>query len=70
MLRPGNRVPVVQSLVSLTNSLMTNFLTVVAKVFSNTLIFLLQKFEKLPTFIQQKISMYLTYFKIEMLTSH
>ena len=37
--------PVVQSIVSLTSSLMTNLLTVVAKVFSNTLIFLLQKSE-------------------------
>ena len=33
---------VVQSIVSLTSSLMTNLLTVVAEVFSNTLIFLLQ----------------------------
>ena len=31
--------PVVQSIVSLTSSLMTNSLTVVAKVFSNTLVF-------------------------------
>ena len=36
---------VVQSIISLTSSLMTNSLTVVAKVFSNTLIFLLQKCE-------------------------
>ena len=35
--------PVVQSIVSLVSLLMTNSLTVVAKVFSNTLIFLLQK---------------------------
>ena len=39
--------PGVQSIVSLTSSLMTNLLTVVAKVFSNTLIFLLPKFEVL-----------------------
>ena len=39
-----NQGPVVQSIVSLTSSLMTKVLTVVAKVFSNTLIFLLQKF--------------------------
>ena len=39
--------PVIQSIVSLTNSLMTNLLTVVAKAFSNTLTFLLQKREKL-----------------------
>ena len=39
--------PVVQSIVSLTSLLMTNSLTVVhvSKVFSNTLIFLLQKCE-------------------------
>ena len=44
---------------------MTDSLTVVAEVFSNTLKFLLQKCEKLLTFFQQKISMYLPYFKIE-----
>ena len=38
---------------------MTNSLTVVAKIFSNTLQFLLQK-----------MSIYLPYFKIEILTSH
>ena len=37
--------PVVQSIVSLTDLLLTNLLTVVAKVFSNTLMFLLQKCE-------------------------
>ena len=37
--------PVVQSIVSLTSWLMTNSLTVVATVFSDTLIFLLQKSE-------------------------
>ena len=37
--------PVAQSIVSLTSLLMTNSLTVVSKVFSNTLIFLLQKCE-------------------------
>ena len=36
---------VVQSIISLTSSLITNSFTVVAKVFSNTLIFLLQKCE-------------------------
>ena len=35
--------PVVQSMVSLTSSLMTNSLTVVAKVISNVFIYLLQK---------------------------
>ena len=40
---PNDQGPVVQSIISFTNSLMTNSLTVVAKVFSNTLIFLLQK---------------------------
>ena len=37
--------PVVQSIVSSTSSLMTNWLTAVAKVFSNMLLFLLQKCE-------------------------
>ena len=37
--------PFVQSSISLTSLLMTNKLTVAAKVFSNTLIFLLQKRE-------------------------
>ena len=62
--------PVVQSIVSLSSSLMTNSLTVVSKVFSNTLIFLLQNvMQKLLTFFQQRISMYLPYFKTEILTS-
>ena len=37
--------PVIQSIVSLTSSLMTNSLTVVAKVFLNTVIFLQDKCE-------------------------
>ena len=41
---PGS---VVQSIVSLASLLMTNSLTVVAKIFSDTLIFLLQKCELL-----------------------
>ena len=53
---------------------MTNSLTVVGKVFSNTLIFLLQN---VSSFCNSKathvftaiISMYLPYFKIENLTS-
>ena len=44
---------------SLTSLLMANPLNVVAKVFSNTLIFLLQK-----------LLMYLPYFKIEILMSY
>ena len=60
---------------------MTISFAVVANVFSNTLIFLLQKCKKLlqckrySDFFQQKkkkkkkISMYLPYFKIEMLRS-
>ena len=52
--------PILQSIVSVTSSLMTNSLTVVAEIFSNTLIFLLQKCEYLlhcksyPHFFQQK----------------
>ena len=42
--------PFVQSTVNLMSLLMTNSLTVVAKVFSNTLIVLLQKCEKLLAF--------------------
>ena len=49
----------VQSIVSLTSSLMTNKLTIVAKVFLSTLIFLLQI-----------ISMHLPYFKIDILISY
>ena len=50
---------------------MTNSLTVVAKVFANKLVFLLQKCEmqKLLRFFSAKISMYLPYFKIEIFTS-
>ena len=59
------------SMVSLTSLLMTNTLTVVAKVFSNTLIFLLQKCESksFSHFFQQKISIYFSYFKIKILMS-
>ena len=39
----NNQGPVVQRIIRLTSSLMTNSLTVVAKVIPNTLIFLLQK---------------------------
>ena len=60
-----NQGPLVQSIVSLTSSLMTNSLTFVVVVFSNTLIFLMQK--NVSSFcnhnFQQKISMYLPYFK-------
>ena len=51
---------------------MTNLLTVVDKVFSNILIFLLQKckwLQKLFNIFLQKKSMYLPFFKIEILTS-
>ena len=37
--------PVLQSIVSLTNTFMANSVTVVAEIFSNTFIFLLQKCE-------------------------
>ena len=68
--------PVVQIIISLTGLLMTILLTIVAKVFSNTLIFFAEKkmqavyaLQKLLIFFQQKISMYLPYFKIEVLMS-
>ena len=53
---------------------MTNSFTVVAKVFSNILILLLQKCDsfcnaKATHIFLAKISMYLLYFKIEILTS-
>ena len=64
--------PVVQSIVGLTGSLMTNSLTVVAKVFLNTLIFMLQKkmrvaFAVILAFFQAKIS--IVSIKIKNLTS-
>ena len=51
---------------------MTNSLIVIAKVFSNTLVFLLQKCEctaKATQKFSTKISMYMPYFKTEILTS-
>ena len=67
--------PVVQSFVSLMSLLMTNLLTVVAEVFSNTLIFFLLKnvssfCNAKATHISAKISLYLPCIKKEILTSH
>ena len=67
----------VQSIIGLTSSLMKNLLTVVAKVFSYISyidIFAVKMWvafalQKLLTFLQQKISMYLPYFKTEILMS-
>ena len=42
LVKIGRKYPVIQSIISLISSLMKNLLTVEAKVFSNTLIFLLQ----------------------------
>ena len=50
---PSYKGPVVQSIVSLISLLMTNLLTIIAKVLSNTLIFLLLKCELL-TFVSAK----------------
>ena len=47
----------------LRSSLMTNSLTVVAKVFSNTLIFFAANAEATHIFFQQKVSIYLPCFK-------
>ena len=67
--------PDIQNIVSLMSLLMANLLTVVAMVFSKYtdnfaakiwVAFALQKL--LTFFFQQKISMYLPYFKIETLT--
>ena len=58
--------PVVQSIVSLTGLLMTNLLIIAAEVFSNTFVLFAAKNvsnAKALTFFQQKISMYLPYFK-------
>ena len=63
--------PVVQSIVSLTCSVMTNWLTVVAKVFTNVLMFCcknVNSFCKATHTFSAKILMYLPYFKIEILT--
>ena len=57
--------PVVQSIIGLKSLLMTNSLTVVAKVFSNTMIFACKSYSNFAA----KISMYLPYFKIEILMS-
>ena len=63
---PFAQGPVFQSTISLTSLLITNLLTVVAKVFSNALIFFgckkcmqLLQCERYSNFFQQKISMYL-----------
>ena len=50
--------PSCQQFFSLTSSLMTNSLTVVAKVFSDTLIFLLQKCEKLLHFSAKDVNVF------------
>ena len=66
--REINQGPVVQSVVRLTGSLLTysfNVVNVIAKVFSNILTFLPQRCD---FFFQQKISMYMPYFKIEVYT--
>ena len=58
----------VQSIVSLTSLLMTNSLNALTKLYSNILIFLQQNMSY-SQFFQQKISMYLPYFKIEITLS-
>ena len=57
-----NQGPVVQSFFSLTSSLMTNSLTVVAKVFSNTLIFFAAKVQNAKAthiFVSKNINVYI-----------
>ena len=53
--------PVVQSSVCLTSLLMTNVVTVVAKVFSNTLIFLLQKCETTHILFSKNINVFVIF---------
>ena len=65
---------VVRIIDSLTSSLMTNSFTVVAKVFSNTLIFCCKNMSsfcnaKAIHIFPKKKLVYLPYFKIEILTS-
>ena len=71
--QPASHVqgPVVQSIVSLMSLLITNSSTAVAKVFSNTLTFLLQKCEckSYSHFSAKNINVFLPYVKIEILTS-
>ena len=56
---------VVQSIVSQTSLLMTHYLTVVAKVFSETVIFLLQKCGKFLHIISAKnINVFMPFLKI------
>ena len=65
-----NQGPVVQSIVSLTNSLIASSLAVIAKVFLNILIFCCKNVGIKATHIfAAKISIYLPYFKIDILTS-
>ena len=60
--------PVVQSVVSLTYSLVVKMLTVVESTISNSQIFLLKKCEKLLTFFSAKILAYMPYLMIKILT--
>ena len=65
--------PVVQSIASIMSSLMTNTLSIVAKVFSNTFIFCCKKVcgycKSYTHCFSKKLLMYLPYFKVEILTS-
>ena len=77
MIRSCNvQEPVVQSIVSLTSLLMTNSLTVVTMVFSNKTHFCFKNVsgfcnaKATHIFFSKKISIYLTFFKIENLMSH
>ena len=66
-----NQGPVVQSIASLKNSLMTNPLTVLANELPNILIFSCKNVSNCKSyshFFSKKISMYLPYFNIETLT--
>ena len=57
--------PLVQSIVSLRSLLVVKMLTVLVSIISNSQVFLLKKCEKLFTFFQQKILMYMPYLMIK-----
>ena len=65
-----NQGPVLQSIFSLTSSLVVKMLTVLVSTISNSHVFLLEKCEKLLTFFSAKILAYVPYLMIKFLTIH
>ena len=63
--------PVVQSVVSLTSSLVVKMLTVLLSTISNSQLFLLKmQMQKLLTFFSAKILAYIPYLKVKDITVH